>query len=664
MVTTHTTAKPATRKARTKKAAAAPAAVEAALQQAPVEYVPYSRLTRSDYNVRIVPHTDEEIAGYAASIKALGFLHNLVVVDHPDGLLGVVCGSGRTRATGVLVAEGFTGADEPFVPVKRIPEHLAVAASMAENEKSRRMHPAEQVTGFRKMAEQGFTPAQIGDLFGFTARHVQRILSLANLAPALIEELMHDRITLELCQVMTLEHDHARQVDIWNSAKETFGSGMPSAGWLKGQVNSIKTDMASAAFRFVGEDAYVAAGGVVDRDLFSDEGQGFADRLLTQRLLLDKLAAEAARLQREEGWAWCESRMDEITLRDAQTLRVCLPEPELTDEERATVVGLEQKLLESETEEDENALQQRIEDIESAARARLFTPAYKAAHGVVVSFEYGDFCIQRGVKRVEPAQDNGAADGEHPATDAATDHVITIKSPGIPADAFSEKLVRAMSSERTLAVQAALSGRPHVALTMLTWTLCRNVFGRIGGRVQAPLGVSIRNCTWSLTSDAPSGKQGAGWQRMQDMQGALLLTLPPQWDTDFRTMLDLSTEQLLTLLSYCVACGINGVQERQYGRTGDSSLETLESALDFDLREWWQPDADYFGSISKDQIGDALAEAGHQDRAREAMKLKKGEAAKLAAATLAETRWVPDWMTRPQPDVPATLNDTADNNAA
>lgn len=652
MVTTHTTAKPATRKARTKKAAAAPAAVEAALQQAPVEYVPYSRLTRSDYNVRIVPHTDEEIAGYAASIKALGFLHNLVVVDHPDGLLGVVCGSGRTRATGVLVAEGFTGADEPFVPVKRIPAHLAVAASMAENEKS------------RKMAEQGFTPAQIGDLFGFTARHVQRILSLANLAPGLIEELMHDRITLELCQVMTLEHDHARQVDIWNSAKETFGSGMPPAGWLKGQVNSIKIDMASAAFRFVGEDAYVAAGGVVDRDLFSDEGQGFADRLLTQRLLLDKLAGEAARLQREESWAWSESRMDEITHRDAQTLRVCLPEPELTDEERATVVGLEQKLLESETEEDENALQQRIEDIENAARVRLFTPAYKAAHGVVVSFESGGFCIQRGVKRVEPAQENGAEEGELPATDPATDRVITIKSPGIPADAFSEKLVRAMSSERTLAVQAALSGRPHVALTLLTWTLCRNVFGRIGGRVQAPLGVSIRDCTWSLTSDAPSGKQGAGWQRMQDMQGALLLTLPPQWETDFRTMLGLSTEQLLTLLSYCVARGINGVQGRQYGRTDDSSLETLESALDFDLREWLQPDANYFGSVSKDQIGDALAEAGHQDRAREAMKLKKGEAAKLAAATLAETRWVPDWMTRPQPDVPATLNDTADHNAA
>ena len=58
---------------------------------------------------------------------------------------------------------------------------------MAENEKSRKMHPAEQVTGFRKMAEQGFTPAQIGDLFGFTARHVQRILSLANLIKRLVK---------------------------------------------------------------------------------------------------------------------------------------------------------------------------------------------------------------------------------------------------------------------------------------------------------------------------------------------------------------------------------------------------------------------------------------------------------------------------------------------
>ncbi|ETJ31504.1 hypothetical protein Q604_UNBC14008G0001, partial [human gut metagenome] len=40
----------------------------------------------------------------------------------------------------------------------------ATAASMTENGHRRDMHPAEQIAGFRAMAQEGKTPAQIGDL--------------------------------------------------------------------------------------------------------------------------------------------------------------------------------------------------------------------------------------------------------------------------------------------------------------------------------------------------------------------------------------------------------------------------------------------------------------------------------------------------------------------
>ncbi|WOZ79921.1 ParB/RepB/Spo0J family partition protein [Kosakonia sacchari] len=657
MADTHTTAKPATKSTR-KKVSAAVLAAEEALRLAPVGYAPFSRFVASEFNARIIQHSDEEIAAYAASIKALGILHNLIVVENDDGTLGVVCGNGRRRGTGLLVEQGVIGADEPFIPYKIIPKDLARAASLAEDS-HKAMHPAEQIIGFRAMAAEGSTPAQIGDLFGFSPRHVQRILSLANLAPELLEELTHDRITLELCQVITLEHDQRRQLEIWNTARATFGSGMPYVSWLKSQISNIKMRMDSALFRFVGEEAYLAAGGIIDRDLFSDEGEGFADRLLTERLLREKLAAEAERLKQEEGWAWCDSRMDE--LREDAEWR--LPEPELTAEEEAEIRKLDEQIEVSETEDDVNSFQQQIEDIEDAAVTRLFTPEFKAAHGVVVSFECGSYHVQRGVKHVDVTEDSGsdaddAGTESHLPDAAGKTSAYTSTRTRIEADEYSEKLVKAMSAERTLAVQGALAGKPDIAVALLVWTLCREVFdARYDHRVSLPLDITLRQ-QWGLKTDAPSGENGQGYTTLRNMKRALKAELPLKWEQDFTWLLTWPADRLQALLGFCIATGISGQQGREMGYTRASRLDNLEAAMDFDLRDWWQPDAEnYFGRISKDQIGDALAEAGCEDRAREALKLKKTEAALLAEKTVAETRWIPGWMKRPEP---AAQQDTAD----
>ena len=59
--------------------------------------------------------------------------------------------------------------------------------------------------------------------------------------------------------------------------------------------------------RFIGTDAYLAAGGAIERDLFSEEDEGYLlDVALVERLVAEKLAAEAAQL-RAEGWAWVEA---------------------------------------------------------------------------------------------------------------------------------------------------------------------------------------------------------------------------------------------------------------------------------------------------------------------------------------------------------------------
>ncbi|WP_016260850.1 ParB N-terminal domain-containing protein, partial [Yersinia pestis] len=75
-------------------------------------------------------------------------------------------GGRRLTALNLLAQEDRLAADHT-VMVKRVSDDIAALASVAENEQRAAMHPAEQIAGFRTLAEQGKTPAQIGDALGF-----------------------------------------------------------------------------------------------------------------------------------------------------------------------------------------------------------------------------------------------------------------------------------------------------------------------------------------------------------------------------------------------------------------------------------------------------------------------------------------------------------------
>ncbi|BBE80748.1 MULTISPECIES: ParB/RepB/Spo0J family partition protein [Phytobacter] len=652
MADTNTKAKAPAKSTRARKATAVQtASVEAALAQSPLEMVAFSDLVDTEYNARIIPHTPEEIASLAATIKAVGILQNLIVINLPGGRRGVVGGRGRMTATAKLVEEGFIAADQLFVPVKAIPVELAKDASYIENMKRKAMHPAEQLISFRMRSEEGQTAAQIADLLGYTVRHVERCLKLANLAPELIQELANDAITLEQCQVLTLEPDQARQVQIWTAAKQYYGNGVPQLTWLRNQIVSGEMTMASPAFRFVGPEAYEAEGGALRRDLFSVETEGWADTLLVNRLVQSKLDAEALRLQQEEGWGWSLARIEPVKNYhpDNKSWYFAMPEPEYTAAERQRIEALDAALEESDNYDDENQFQQELEDLEAAAVNRQLTPEFKAGLGIVVSMsrDGSDFYIQRAIGKVEDLPKTRSQDADVTNENG----VITLRQPDIKADAFSANLVETLSAERSLVTQAVLATSPKVAMALLTWTFCREVFeGDWCTGVQAPLCINLHQQTWTLQSNAPSGREGAAWLAIQGQQAALQAMLPANWKQDFTWLLEWSEQAVQALLAFCVASAVNGVQKRANGKTDRSPLDVLETALDIDLYDWWQPTAEnYFSKISKDQIADAVQEAGFAERSRDVLKLKKGDAATLAQDILTDTRWVPDWMTRPQP---------------
>lgn len=632
-----------TRKASRKSAKTQETVLSALLAQTEEVSVPLASLIKSPLNVRTVPYSVESVSELAESIKGVGLLQNLVVHTLPGDRYGVAAGGRRLAALNMLAERGILTADWP-VRVKVIPQELATAASMTENGHRRDMHPAEQIAGFRAMAQEGKTPAQTGDLLGYSPRHVQRMLKLADLAPVILDALAEDRITTEHCQALALENDTARQVQVFEAACQSGWGGKPDVRVIRNLITESEVAVAgNSKFRFVGADAF--SPDELRTDLFSDDEGGYVDCVALDAALLEKLQAVAEHLREAEGWEWCAGRMEPVgeCREDAGTYR-CLPEAEAVlteaEDERLNELMTRYDALENQCEESD-LLEAEMKLMRCMAKVRAWTPEIRAGSGVVVSWRYGNVCVQRGVQL--RSEDDAADDADR------TEQVQEKAS----VEEISLPLLTKMSSERTLAVQAALMQQPDKSLALLAWTLCLNVFG--SGAYSNPAKIRLECEHYALTSDAPSGKEGAAFMAMMAEKARLAALLPDGWARDMTTFLSLSQEVLLSLLSFCTACSIHGVQTREYGHTSRSPLDSLESAIGFHMRDWWQPTkANFFGHLKKPQIIAALNEAGLSGAARDAEKMKKGDAAEHAEFHMKDNRWVPGWMCAPHPQTDAT----------
>ncbi|OSM88899.1 hypothetical protein L316_25059 [Escherichia coli SHECO002] len=668
------------RKSSRKPAKTQETVLSALLAQTEEVSVPLASLIKSPLNVRTVPYSAESVSELADSIKGVGLLQNLVVHALPGDRYGVAAGGRRLAALNMLAERDIIPADWP-VRVKVIPQELATAASMTENGHRRDMHPAEQIAGFRAMAQEGKTPAQIGDLLGYSPRHVQRMLKLADLAPVILDALAEDRITTEHCQALALENekkkrmlkladlapvildalaedrittehcqalalenDTARQVQVFEAACQSGWGGKPEVQTIRRLVTESEVAVAgNSKFRFVGADTF--SPDELRTDLFSDDEGGYVDCVALDAALLEKLQAVAEHLREAEGWEWCAGRMEPVGFcrEDAGTYR-SLPEPEAVlteaEEERLNELMARYDALENQCEESD-LLEAEMKLMRCMAKVRAWTPEMRAGSGVVVSWRYGNVCVQRGVQL---RSEDDVADNDY-----RTEQVQEKAS----VEEISLPLLTKMSSERTLAVQAALMQQSDKSLALLAWTLCLNVFG--SGAYSNPARIRLECEHYSLTSDAPSGKEGAAFMAMMAEKARLAALLPDGWARDMTTFLSLSQEVLLSLLSFCTACSIHGVQTREYGHTSRSPLDTLESAIGFHMRDWWQPTkANFFGHLKKPQIIAALNEAGLSGAARDAEKMKKGDAAEHAEHHMKDNRWVPGWMCAPRPQTDAT----------
>jgi ParB family chromosome partitioning protein len=633
--------------------------------------VKVSDLVPSPFNVR--RHSHASIEELAALIDSQGLLHAPTVHEHFTGrgksrrlAFGVSAGERRRRALRLLQERGRLPGDFE-VACKLIPIERAREVSVAENSGREPMHPADEFEAFKALVDEGKGIEDVAVAFGVSLLTVQRRLKLATVSPKLLALYREDdgKINLDQLMALAISDDHAAQERVWFDAHEWDRT--PAA--LKRRLTAGEVEAAgNALVRFVGVEAYEAAGGVVRRDLFDDdEGRFLSDPELLARLASDKLEGIAATV-REEGWGWVEPRieLDSMALRQFAPCAHTVRKP--TADEKAELAALAQR--EAELEQESDALEaadawngpdaERIglegDDIEARRRfihdgLKVWPPAVKARAGVIVTINReGDATIIRGLlreadrKALEVAQrkvrkdDTRTGDAERVETQSETE------PPTPTTNGFSEALTRRLAAHRTVAMQAMLIGNVQVALASLTHTLMRRAFIDDYVSDRAAMQITATASAHALLSVADDLKGSRAFQAVEDAKARWRERMPEAQTEWFGWVVGLPQGDLLDLLGLCAALTVNALPSVNAAHHSAA----IAQAVGLDMADWWEPTADGFlNHVSKAQIVQALKEAG-ADLARDgAESMKKDVLINTAAGRLRGTRWLPALLRRP-----------------
>ena len=298
--------------------------------------IPLNQLTPAKSNVRKTGNQDG-IEELAASIAAHGLLTSLAVRKAPRGKFTVIAGQRRYHALSMLAARDQVAADLPVLCQVLDRNADATEIGLAENVVRVPMHPADQFEAFRQLMDNGSSAADVAARFGVSEAIVTKRMRLGRVSPALLDAYRAGDLSLEQVQAFTVSDDHAAQERVWQG----LATYCRSPHGIRQALTEGEIPVTDKRVRFIGLEAYEAAGGAVRRDLFDDRNAGYLlDAELLKTLVAQALAAQADAI-RAEGWKWVEASAD-FGHEDRGLFEYCRPEPvDLPDAAAAELAQLQ-----------------------------------------------------------------------------------------------------------------------------------------------------------------------------------------------------------------------------------------------------------------------------------------------------------------------------------
>lgn len=599
-----------------------------------IQTISLGKLTLWPGNVR---KTDAErgIEELAASIASHGLLNPLLVRKDKRGKFAVIAGQRRLLALQMLSQQERIDQSHP-VECRMAGEGAnAAELSLAENVVRAAMHPADEFEAFRDLIDGGASIAAVAERFGVADSRVEKRLRLGRLSPLILDAYRKGGIGLEEAMAFTLGADHA--------AQERVFENLPPWQCRPGAIRRALTEGEIAAtdprVKLIGLEAYVAAGGIVRRDLFDDENAGYVqDAALLDRLALARLA-EAESAVRAEGWAWTECLLecDYATL--SQFSRMHPAQDDLSPEAQAEIEALEAEydaLADAHDDDGDDdaaaARQGEIDERICAIRAsfeRWPAETLGLAGAIVTIDGDGAIEIRRGlVKREHQAAARKAAKAQATTPEAPSERKL-------PAT-----LVADLTATKTASIGAALMKRPDVALAATVHALAGRVFYDFGAETSLRLSAREAGLDAHL-NDADGCKPMAALEAARTRWTA---RLPREGADLWSWCLEQKRQTLLDLLAFIAALTLDAVNDKAGQRSADqlAHADALASALDLDLAASYRPTASgYFTRIGKPAILAAIEEATGKKPAPAWQGYKRDELAKHAEKLIAPTRWLP-----------------------
>ncbi len=590
-----------------------------------LQTIPLYRLIISPQNVRRT-NRKADIAALAASIASHGLLQNLAVTETDEGKFEVVAGGRRLAALKMLAKSGGIARDY-LVPCHIVGRETGSEASLAENFHRVAMDPVDEAEAFAQLHAEGMQPDEIARRFGVTRRHVEQRLALANLSPKLKAAWKRGDLTLEAAKAFCLADDHARQDAVFKSMRKP----VTHAATVRACLMEGRMRASDRLARFVGLDAYEAAGGPVRRDLFDAEAVFLADPSLLAQLAEARLEAVAAQW-RGRGWGWIETALDGGRPEGLSAMRLQPVWRDPTEEEQSRLDVLQAEIealdaaLEASSTEDDPRWSMR-DDLEAAfetirQEACVWDGELMAHAGVLVGVAHdGEVVATEGMvrkadqklidalRRQRDRVSTGRGDGGSKTPECA--------SPNLP-----RAVARDLTRVRTRAIQAGVAGDPDIALALCVAALETHMLGH-----KSIPGLSIAAILAS----------GDGPEHL--LANRIDAELPDSAEAVLVWRLAQDRTVLLAHLAALVAAAIDLSHED--ATPADSQrqgiADILAAALHLDMRDTWSPSLDYWMRLPKNMLVEELVYAAEAHGLTEAeTKRRSADATRLKKEPLAQ----------------------------
>ena len=505
---------------------------------------------------------------------------------------------------------------------------------------------------------------------------------------------------MRLKQILTASHE--AQLSTWT----TYGS------MSHYNADSIRRIIANDMMRaddpvalLVGAEAYEAAGGVIERDLFSDAREKWRHPEIARGLAAAIMEAEATRIGAERGLAWIRPVASHSIWDATRNLyKITLPEQPMTLAEAERAEQIEQRMGElhdamqdEDLAEDafavmETELDALAAELEALDNRPVFMPPELASrvgafltlaqNGTMLLNEsyYSETPITVTVVEPDPVDGDaeggqGDDEGEDDA-EAASDPVIkaptfrieegttTTSTGSTPKEidpdtaapggkALSQVLLDQLAVQRRDVLGAALIANPGLALDYM-------LFAMVDGRT---MGGSGDGTTISASRPQdPVMSNNVPASRARDYLAEVHDGLDTSWGVPggkverFEAFRALGDETKSAWLAWIVATSLEA-KENYSSHTQNPLQNRLATILEVDVASWWRPTSEnFFDRVSKGSLISLLHEVGgpalssrhatekKPEVSASCQKLFAGEAIVEPAIKEAALQWLPSAM--------------------